>query len=71
MKLTAEMLVRRSVSYLTGGEFKTRVVDRSVDQDEVIAAVLRDEPKAVRFVFRGCAPAFVKAGATLTDSDLQ
>lgn len=52
VELTAEMLVRRSVSYLSGGEFKTRVIERAVDQDEVIVAVLRDEPKAVRFAFR-------------------
>lgn len=51
-KLTAEMLARRSVSYLAGGELKTRVVERALDQDELIVAVLRDEPKAVRFAFR-------------------
>ncbi|MBR8239513.1 hypothetical protein [Burkholderia multivorans] len=60
--LTAEMLVRRSVSYLSGGEFKTRVIERAVDQDEVIVAVLRDEPRAVRFAFRSPAADAVVTG---------
>ncbi|MDO3518138.1 hypothetical protein [Ralstonia pseudosolanacearum] len=50
--LTAEMLGRRSISYLAGGEVRTKVVERAVDTVEVVVAVLRDEKQAPRFGWR-------------------
>jgi hypothetical protein len=45
-------LHRRSVSYLSGGQFKTKTVDLTTSADELIIAVLRDERQAVQFEFR-------------------
>nr|CUV26864.1 protein of unknown function [Ralstonia solanacearum] len=46
------MLARRSVSYMAGGEVRTKVVERAVDTLEVVVAVLRDEKQAPRFGWR-------------------
>lgn len=64
-KLTAEMLARRSVSYMAGGEVRTKVVERAVDTLEVMVAVLRDEKRAPRFGWRapGLRREVEKAGA--------
>jgi hypothetical protein len=43
---------RRSISYSCDGELKTKTLDMSVDADELIVAVLRDERQAVTFQFR-------------------
>ena len=52
------MLQRHAVTYLAGGELKTRAIEHAVDQDEVIVAILRDEPKAVTFAFQPPASAW-------------
>ena len=56
-KTTAEMLARRTVSYLAGGKPKSRTIERTIDMAELIVAVLRDEPEAVEFCFRSLRPA--------------
>jgi hypothetical protein len=43
---------QRSISYVSAGELKTKTLDMSVDADELIVAVLRDERQAVQFEFR-------------------
>jgi hypothetical protein len=51
--VTHPPLHRRSVSYLSSGQVKTRTVDLTTSADELIVAVLRDERQAVEFQFRG------------------
>jgi hypothetical protein len=43
---------RRSISYVCAGEVKTKTLDMSVDADELIVAVLRDERRELQFEFR-------------------
>ncbi|SOE59215.1 hypothetical protein SAMN05414139_01493 [Burkholderia sp. D7] len=46
------VLEPRSISYLTAGEVKTRTLSESLDNDELVIAVLRDSKSAVAFGFR-------------------
>lgn len=52
-------LHRRTIEYLAAGQWRSRTIERTVDMDEMIVAVLRDEPRTVRFAFR--APARVRS----------
>jgi hypothetical protein len=42
-------LRRRTVAYQTAGQVKTKTVDLSLDTDELIVTVLRDEDRRMRF----------------------
>lgn len=46
-----QSLDRRRVTYFAGERVHTLVIDRSLDQDELIVAVLRDSPHRVAFGF--------------------
>jgi hypothetical protein len=43
-------LARRTVTWLASGEVKTRTIERSLDIDELIVAVLRDETHTLKFI---------------------
>ncbi|SEI80421.1 hypothetical protein SAMN05192539_1004163 [Paraburkholderia diazotrophica] len=45
-----EPLRRRSISYLAAGQLHTKTVEHSLDMNELIVAVLRDETHAMKFV---------------------
>jgi hypothetical protein len=48
-------LHRRSVSYLTNGEVKTKTIEHTIGLEEVMFSVLRVEEKTVKFGFRNTA----------------
>jgi hypothetical protein len=43
---------KRSISYHCDGEVRTKTLDMSIDAEELIVTVLRDERKEVQFQFR-------------------
>lgn len=45
-------LDQRSITYLAGGVVKTRTLAETVDMEELIVAVLRDEERAPQFAYR-------------------
>ncbi|WP_147309887.1 hypothetical protein [Paraburkholderia sp. BL6669N2] len=45
-------LDQRAITYRAGGVVKTRTIAETVDTEELIVAVLRDEERAPQFTYR-------------------
>ena len=43
-------LHRRIITYVSAGQLRTKTLEHSVDMDELIVTVLRDEPHAVKLI---------------------